>query len=265
MSAIVIPARDEAGRILILLNQILSYSAFNPIVVVINGSIDNTAAEVLSLNSLKVKALYFSDALGYDIPRAIGAHYAYNQGAHSVIFVDGDMVGDILHNLIEIDAALNSGVDLALTNCYPYITKRQPLSASTLKFRQLLNKKLGLYQNIGLATPSHGLSGVSKRLMDNCHFSTFAIPPTLLSIAKLNNLTVKVATAVPHLHLGSKVRGSIHARKIAHTIIGDCIEAKCIYDGTPRTRNYLGFDYIGYNNQRRFDLLEKYLRSKSCF
>ena len=119
MITVVVPAKNEAGRIATVLNN-LSTLPIDHIIVVTNGSNDNTMQEVLRLGIPKLQILYFQERLGIDIPRAIGAKVALALGSDVVAFVDGDMVGTFAVNLLQlIDQVMLKHSDLALTNCYP--------------------------------------------------------------------------------------------------------------------------------------------------
>jgi glycosyltransferase involved in cell wall biosynthesis len=254
MLALVIPAKDESHRLIFLLNRLLSRQGLGNIIVILNGTTDDTAAEICHL-AHRLSIFHYKEALGYDIPRIVGAYYAYQAGATGVIFIDGDMVGDFIDNLLDIRQELEDGTDLVLTNCYPFITKRHPLASKGIHFRLLLNRAIGLYHKIGIASPSHGLVGVSRRFLETVPLPELAIPPVSLALAKKKNLTIKVGTAINHLDLGSKIRTSDHAKLIADTIIGDCLEAICVFKGLPRSRTYRCKDYQGYHPFRRFDLI----------
>ncbi|MDW7675602.1 MAG: glycosyltransferase [Bacillota bacterium] len=255
MIAIVIPTKNESGRLILQLKNLLTLASPYPIYVILNGSTDNTFEEVKDLQGISIYS--YQQALGYDVPRAVGAYHAYQNGATGVIFIDGDMIGNINSNLLEIAHHLQNGTDLALTNCYPYVAKRNQLVRETIHFRLMLNKELGLYSKIGIASPSHGLVGISKNLMNTIPLWSLAIPPVSLAMAKKANLKIKVATSISHYDLGSKDRHYTHAKKIAHTIMGDCLEARCINFSIPRSRSYNGYTYLGYHPLRRFDLLTK--------
>lgn len=254
MTAIVIPVKNESTRLILLLTQLLSNPALGQIYVILNGSTDSTWREIKHLKH-KINIIKFIEPLGFDVPRAVGAFYAYQDGAKRVLFVDGDMTGNFLINLAEIKKTLLQGSDLVLTNCYPKITWKNPLATKTIYFRQLLNKELGLYPKIGIASPSHGLVGVSRKFLETIPLIDLAIPPVSLALAKKNNLEVKVGTVIDHLDLGSKIRSSKHAELIAHTIIGDSLEAKCVFKGLPRSRDYHSRSYLGYHPMRRLDIL----------
>jgi len=259
MNAAVVPAKNEQGRISKVLTM-LKETPVEKIIVVINGSTDNTMSEVKGLRLENVEILHFTQELGVDVPRAIGAYYAYKSGATCVVFVDGDLIGNIgilIKKLIHVVS--KCGVDLAMTDCYPDLEYKSELAEQVLIFRSLLNLKLGLYDKIGVATPSHGPHAVSRKLMDSIDFRDFAVPPMVLAFAKKHGLSVEVPAKLPQRLLGSKIRNYFHAKKIADTIIGDTLEAINYYNDRPRARSYLFKEYQGYNPLRRFDILEKFL------
>lgn len=259
MNMAVVPARNEQGRICKVL-KMLSKTSVKQIIVVVNGSTDRTMQEIKALKMPNVNILYFKKKLGIDVPRAVGAYKAFKCGATSIVFVDGDMVGDIFSNIDELLAAINKGkIDLALTNCYPYISYSNELTEQIILFRALLNINLGLYHKITIATPSHGPHAVSRKLLEIANFKDFAVPPVILASAAKHKLSIDIATTIPQNKLGSKVKNYAHSRKIADTIIGDSLEALCYFKGLPRQRHYLSREFQGYNLCRRFDVLEKFM------
>ncbi|MDD2421615.1 MAG: glycosyltransferase [Heliobacteriaceae bacterium] len=254
----VVPAKNEQGRIRRVL-QTLSRLPFDLIIPVINGSTDETLNDALDARLNQVHILYFSESLGIDVPRAVGALYAQNIAATGVVFVDGDMTGDIGPTLEQLMATVDQGVDLALTNCYPYITNRESLANEVLKYRGRLNRELGLFSALGLASPSHGPHAVSAGLLAAVPVQELCVPPVMLALARQAGLNIKVAAAIPHRRLGSKTRDGEHARQIAHTIIGDCLEAIHVYRGLPRSRTTKKKTFIGYDSSRRRDILEEFI------
>jgi len=259
--AVVIPANNEEKNIC---RVIYNLHVLRPglIIPVVNGCSDNTLPEALKAGSDHLQILYYKDALGIDMPRALGALYAFNHGASRVIFVDGDMVGSFQKHLLELDRALLSGTHMALTNCYPYITTRQPLTSMVLQFRARLNIALGMYARLGLASPSHGPHGISREVFAYIPVRELAVPPVSLVFAVKYRLSVKVATALPHAQLGSPSKGDHHSEKIAATLIGDCLEGLSILAKKPRSRCWEGTEYTGYHDRRRFDILDEHLKKK---
>jgi len=257
MIAAIIPARNEAEN-LPKIYKCISTLPFDKIITVVNGCTDNTLDVIAKQKPLNHFMIYFNKPLGVDVPRAVGAWKAYAMGCKKFCFIDGDMIGDIRPALLNIITALHSGTDLALTNCYPIISRRSPLTNSVLQFRGKLNRLLGYYNSLGLACPSHGPHGISARLLRLTPASDLAIPPTMLVHAEKHNLKVDVASAIAHQELGSPARDASHAVKMGHTIIGDCLEAISLVKGEKRSRIFQDFKFDGYNSERRFDLLKEY-------
>lgn len=259
MVSVVVPAKNEAGRIATVL-QNLSTLAIDHIVLVINGSTDDTLKEALEQRNPKLQILYFHECLGIDVPRAIGARVALCLGSDVVAFVDGDMVGTFTENLVElIDAVQIKHLDLALTNCYPAPPRHIERYNPTFQWRHNLNKELGLEKKIFLATPTHGPHTVSRRLLETVPLRELAIPPVMLALARLHKLRIDIGTTLPHYRLGSSVKNHGHTNKIIDTIVGDCLEAIAAFHHQPRTRQWQNRTYLGYHSERRFDLLDKFL------
>ena len=253
--AVVIPARNEALNIGRVLTNIRSLGP-DLIVLVLNGCTDNTLEVAISNASKNTHIISFPESLGVDIPRAVGAHYAHRWGIGIITFIDGDMTGHINKAVEELVHNINRGVDLALVNCYPYIGNRFPITRKMLYFRQKLNQELGLLRSLGLAVPSHGPHAVSRRLIKTIGVTPLGIPPVELAMAHFSDLKIRVAAAIPHAQMKSSIKPTSHALLMAETIIGDCIEAIHLARGNPRTREWEGVYFDGYNSSRRWDLLE---------
>lgn len=253
----IVPARDEGKKIGKTLNMLLKTNT-DKILVLINGSTDDTLEKVSAVNNDKIQILYFNKPLGLDVPRSIGTFFAYHAGATSFIFVDGDMIGDISDNINEIISDVSSGgTDMGLTDCYPSTgTQSSNLAKTLLAFRRQLNLELGIYNRIGYSIPSHGPHGVSKRLIDKVGFQSLAVPPISLALAVKNKLNIKISTKIPNYMLMSTTKDDFHASQIAKTIIGDCIEACSIFRNNRSNRGFDGLDFLGYHKNRRFDILD---------
>lgn len=253
--AAIIPAKDEAGRI----GKVLINSrgwAPDIIIVVVNGCKDETLGEVLTTCPPNTHIIEFDDPLGIDIPRAIGAKYAYDLGADIFVFLDGDMSGALAPTMLQLIGGIKRGSDVALVNCYPYITKRLPLTEKMLYFRKMLNQELGLLGSLGAASTSHGPHAISRKLLSKIGLPPLATPPVELAMARGIDSVIKVHAALPHIELSSQIRTTTHSMLVAETIIGDCIEAIHLAKGMPRSRVWEGVEYDGYHSQRRWDLLK---------
>jgi len=256
MHIAVIPACNEAESIPYVINSLQKIN-IDRIILVANGCIDATCEQALrSADENTLHLLNFPEQLGLDIPRAIGAAYARQFDPAVLIFVDGDMKGDISYALLDLITGIKKGLDMALTNCYPYIYQRSELALSVIKERETLNRRVGLFNKIGLASPCHGPHAVSRSFLQAVPDKIFAIPPLSLAYAAANGFGVGVAAAIPHNLLGSHFRNSKHAAMIAQTIIGDCRQALSYANGEP-LESVLNSkeEQIGYRSGRRFDLL----------
>ncbi|MPN14619.1 hypothetical protein SDC9_161946 [bioreactor metagenome] len=83
-----------------------------------------------------------------------------------------------------------------------------------------------------------------------------------MALARIHKLRIDVATTIPHYRLGSSIKNQIHTNKIIDTIVGDCLEAIAVFKNEPRNRQFNNKSYIGYQSERRFDLLDHFLDEK---
>lgn len=263
MFVTVIPARNEAIYLEKVICTLLSLPV-DLIIPVINGCTDNSLEIVNSMPNSNIVPVHYKEALGIDIPRAVGAKLAFDLGATGVLFLDGDMTGDITENLRDlVNKIIRKEADLALTNCYPEEQPRDlsSLARHLLNIRREFNHEVDLLKAIGAASPSHGPHAVSRRLLQVIPFRDLAVPPITLALAARESLIIEVGTAIPHKMLGSPEKNPEHARLIAETIIGDYLEALCVYRGVKRSRSEGQKEYTGYHRERRWDLLEEFLKA----
>lgn len=252
MIAAVIPAYNEEKNIQSVLDNLAHLFSLDIIIPVLNGCSDNTRTVVLAHPlASRLALIEYPLPLGIDVPRSWGALCALKLGADAVLFVDGDLQGDFSACLQAlICETLYHGCDLALTNCYPYVGFRSDTARNVLQYRETLNRKLGLFPAIGLATPSHGPHCVSRHLLCTIGTDCFAVPPLMLAKAARADLDIRVAARLSANQWKSAERGDIHNQKIADTIIGDCIEAMQYINGQPMTREKNGVQYLGYRTPK---------------
>ncbi|MEA4900213.1 glycosyltransferase family 2 protein [Desulfitobacterium sp.] len=255
MYDVVIPACNEEKSILAALATVLKLP-LRYIILVLNGCTDRTLELTRSIPDSRIHTIYFAEPLGIDIPRAIGALYARKLNSKGVLFLDGDISGDILYNLEKLLSALDQGVDMGLTNCYPYITHRINLVHLVLRFRANLNKEIGLFHTLGLATPTHGPHVLSAKALESIPPEGIAIPPLSLVWASKLGLSAQVAISLRHQDLKSPRKERKHARLIAETIIGDCVMGFALAHDEPLTRSLGKHQLLGYHPERRFDILK---------
>ncbi|ACL18150.1 glycosyltransferase family 2 protein [Desulfitobacterium hafniense] len=260
MYDVVIPAQNEEKSILAVLATVLKLP-IKRVILVLNGCTDRTLDLTRTILDQRIHTIYFAEPLGIDVPRAIGALYARSLHTQGVLFVDGDTSGDIYDGLAKLLAALADGTDIALTNCYPYITHRAKLANLVLRFRGSLNKELGYFQLLGNATPTHGPHALSAKALEVLMPEAIAIPPLTLVLAKRFDLKVKVATSIRHQDLKSPRKHRRHARLIAETIIGDCVMGLTLARNEEVTRSLGKHKMLGYHPERRFDILQLWTES----
>lgn len=252
--AVVIPAYNEADHIVSVLDNLAHLFTLDYLIPVLNGCTDNTRQLILehplvTSCTLQLALIEYPLPLGIDTPRSWGAACALQLGADAVLFVDGDTEGDYSLCLQELLCeVLYRGCDLALTNCYPYIGYRSTMAKTVLHYREKLNRTLKLFSTIGLATPSHGPHCVSRHLIETVGSDCFAIPPLMLAKAAQEKLHIRVASRLEQYQWHSAQRGDVHNKKIADTIIGDCIAALEYWEGLPITRSENGVTYLGYRS-----------------
>lgn len=260
MYCAIIPAHNEAENITKVLNHLRPCN-LTRLIVVANGCQDRTEEKTLrEIGKQNIELLSFPEPLGLDIPRAIGAIYAQQYQPDGLLFLDGDMTGAITPTLLALINGIKHGLDLALTNCYPTPTTASPLADLVLKYRQKVNKKLGVFPQLGLATPSHGPHALSANLLRQIPLEILAIPPLVLAFAVRNNFRVNIAASLSHDLLGSPLRDNTHTQKVAATIIRDCQQALAYLKGLP-LREILQFAAAETTDKsgRRFDLLNQFL------
>lgn len=262
MWSVVIPAYNEEGRI----SQVLANLSVLPVdrlIVIANGCQDRTLEEVRRFQDKRLDLRVFEQKLGVDVPRAVGAKIAYEYGSQGVLFVDGYMTGKFAEVLLKLMERINNGWDMALLNCYPVIPyrHRDSLSYLTTFFRAKLNRRLNLFDKLGIASPSHGPHALSRRLLEVVPFRELAVPPVSLVLAHQAKLHIGVAAGIPHEELQSKPGDARHWELTAQTIIGDCLEALCVLEGKPRSRVCQGVEMLGYHPERNWELLQAFLDS----
>lgn len=256
MLAAVVPVRNEETHLSQVLDNLLALPV-DPVLLVINGSSDGSRRVAENYVDQRINMLHYPQPLGIDMPRAIGALHASRLGADAVLFVDGDMKGNIRSTLANLILSIRGGCDLSLTDCYPNgAGNRDPVVQKILELRRQLNRALGIGY-LGTASPSHGPHAVSRRFLEQIPLRELGVPPVTLVLAARKRLRIVIGASLPHLALGSPDRSPEHVRLITETIIGDYLEAFCVLEKRPRSRSREGITYNGYHPSRRWDLLEK--------
>ena len=261
MKYIIIPCLNESLYIQNVIKE-CEDSVADGIVIVENGSDDGSLDIVKKNLSDKTEILFINMPLGHDIPKALGLHYALEDGGEYFIFFDGDMIGISKDDINTMFNSLESGVDLALTDCYCDGSLPEGLASYVLEFREMLNRELNIFSKINHASPSHGPIGLSKKLAQSIPKEYIGIPPLLLEYAVENNYNIDIGLKKLHMDLGSSERTEKHRLKMAETIVGDTIYAIRNTKKNITNRKYDGIEYTGFHENRRFDILELITKRK---
>lgn len=255
MKYIIIPCLNEAKHIGSVIKACEGSNA-DGIIIVENGS-DDGSLEIVKKNlSDRTKILFVNVPLGHDIPKALGLHYALEEGGKYFIFFDGDMIGMTSDDINTLFKSLESGIDLALTDCYCDGSLPEGLASYVMEFRRMLNNELNIFSKIKHASPSHGPIGLSRKLAMAVPNEYLGIPPLLLEYAVQNNYSIGIGLSKLHADLGSSERTEKHRLKMAETIVGDTIYALRNTNNNITNRKYDGIEYTGFHENRRFDILD---------
>lgn len=253
----VIPAQNEERTIAhVIKNCLLAGST--RVLVVSNGTTDRTLEIAQAYPDMRVSAYYVPEPLGIDVPRAIGALIAYMEGANGILFCDGDLSGNLANHLSSLLGSMAWGYDLSLSNCYPRGLPYGGMAGRVIRERLAFNSYIGR-EDLGAALMSHGPSCISRKFLDMLPCQVLAIPPLAQALGVKQGLTVKISASLEHGLLGSRERHGDHPDKIADLIIGDCILARSIFSGNLPARCAGRHPYIGFDNTRRWDLLNYHI------
>lgn len=255
MRCIIIPCCSEGPYIERIINEGEKSSA-DRVIIVENGSEDDSFDIIKKNLSDKTNILYVNLPLGHDIPKAVGLYYSLLDEGSYFIFYDGDMIGITSDDIDAMFGALKSGADLVLTDCYCDGSLPAGLASYVLSFRKMLNKELNLFYKIKHASPSHGPMGMSRRFSLSVPIEYMGIPPLLLVHAVDKGFRVDIGLKKLHMDLGTQERTDKHRLKMAETLVGDSIFALKSSRNELTNRKYDGIDYIGFHENRRFDILE---------
>jgi glycosyltransferase involved in cell wall biosynthesis len=216
--SVIIPARNEAKKILSVLKNCKKLGADTELIVVANGCTDDTA-EIAEKEGARV--VLFQEALGHDVGRAIGAYHA--TGA-ILLFLDGDMVIPS-NSLKPFLRSVQNGLDLAL-NAYPKQHKRYP-PHPTVTAKHALNIILGR-ADLRAASMTCIPFAMSKRAVKTIGIRHLAIPPLAHAIAIHQGLRVGVGGYVNvglQNPLRKRPKSIVGYDPICELILGDHLEA----------------------------------------
>jgi len=146
MIAAVVPVKNEAATIKKVIKTI-GGTKVDLIIPVFNGCTDKSREIIETMNYTNISPIHFENSLGIDVPRSVGAAWAYKMGADIILFIDGDMEGNIAGALKGLMSSIQRNrLQIALTDCYPPETENKPsqLARYLLNLRSELNRTLGV-------------------------------------------------------------------------------------------------------------------------
>ncbi|WP_440112358.1 glycosyltransferase family A protein [Paenibacillus sp. QZ-Y1] len=215
-AAVVCACNEEQtlGQVLVQLKRL----PLTDIVVVLNGTTDNSLTQVLEQSDITL--VYEPDRAGHDVGRALGAKMTQ---AETILFVDGDMVVSA-EKLAPYLYAVDRGDDVALNNLsslLPPFARQDEVS----RIKAYLNRVLGrsdLGSNSLTAVP-HALS---RNMIQTVKPEALAVPPKAQSLAILRGLRVTAPSQVDVIR-SNRLRSTNMGRgnEVAGLIIGDHLEA----------------------------------------
>ncbi|NMD70479.1 glycosyltransferase [Bacillus sp. DNRA2] len=247
--SVVIPVQNEAHTIAHVINEVRKIEP-SEIIVVVNGTTDNTAALAKACGATTVE---IESRLGNDVGRSIGAMLATGD---IILFIDGDFPIPA-KDLFPYAKAISNGIDLTLNNLDYYLDLRFPLNIVTaLKYAVNLaydHKDLGIGSMV--AVP-HALS---RKALNRIGVECLLSPVVAQGKIMLNN-TLKIK----NIHLVevdklNKIRPSEHFSKsgfpkAVERIIGDHIEGLSYLFMQTSERGLFAED------QRRIHLLDQFIK-----
>jgi len=212
---VIIPAMNEGKTIAKVIEQAHRVHESTEVIVVVNGSTDNTLDIVRNMG---VRVLYDPWPLGHDVGRAIGAAAARGD---ILLFVDGDLVIPT-EDLKPLVKAVENGTDVALNR---YLGPTGKMHAhNVIVAKHALNTALLRpdLKGASLTTIPHALS---RRALGVIGIEALAVPPKAYAIALFRGLKVE---AVHYIHVGNNKsrRKKLNGKDpLEWLILGDHLEA----------------------------------------
>ncbi|AIQ60652.1 glycosyltransferase family 2 protein [Paenibacillus borealis] len=184
--SVIIPAMNEAGTIGRVIARAREVHPRCEVIVVVNGSADNTAKIALSLGA---HVIHFEQPLGHDVGRSVGAEAAKGE---VLLFIDGDFVLTA-SQLRPFVAAVSQGTDVALNDYSGPV--RHEFPHPVVLSKHVLNIMLGRpdLKGCSLTAVPHALS---RRALVTLGSGLLSRPPLAHAQAVLEGLHVKAVHKV---------------------------------------------------------------------
>ncbi|WP_235827908.1 glycosyltransferase family 2 protein [Brevibacillus migulae] len=211
--SVIVPARNEARTIARVVREARKIAAQTEVIVVCNGSTDQTAALAAKAGA---KVIQISVSLGHDVGRAIGASYAQGE---ILLFIDGDFVIRA-HTLRQYTNLVAQGNDLVL-NAYPGFQKGSRIH-STAVAKRFLNSVLGCphLEGSSMTTVPHAMN---RKALTAIGIQMLAVPPKAQASAIMQGLRVARAVSINTARVNRK--RPRRKERVMDLVLGDHLEA----------------------------------------
>ncbi|KWX74577.1 glycosyltransferase family 2 protein [Paenibacillus jilunlii] len=213
--SVIIPAMNEAGTIAKVIAGARGVHPRCEVIVVVNGSADNTADIALSQGA---RVILFEQPLGHDVGRSIGAEAAKGE---VLLFTDGDLVIPA-SQLRPFVAAVSHGTDVALNDYSGPVRSKFPHPVVLSK--HALNIMLGRsdLKGCSLTAVPHALS---RKALAALGSGLLSRPPLAHAQAVLEGLLVKAVHKVPVGRLNAVRPKQAGADPLREVILTDHLDA----------------------------------------
>lgn len=213
--SVIIPAMNEAATIARVIAGARGVHPRCEVIVVVNGSADNTADIALSLGA---HVILFEQPLGHDVGRCIGAEAAKGE---VLLFTDGDLVISA-SQLRPFVAAVSHGTDVALNDYSGPV--RSKLPHPVVLSKHALNIMLGRpdLKGCSLTAVPHALS---RKALAALGSGLLSRPPLAHAQAVLDGLLVKAVHRVPVGRLNAVRPRQAGADPLREAILRDHLDA----------------------------------------
>ncbi|KWX80053.1 glycosyl transferase [Paenibacillus riograndensis] len=213
--SVIIPAMNEAGTIAKVIAGARGVHPRCEVIVVVNGSLDNTADIALSQGA---RVILFEQPLGHDVGRSIGAEAAKGE---VLLFTDGDLVIPA-SQLRPFVAAVSHGTDVALNDYSGPVRSKFPHPVVLSK--HALNIMLGRsdLKGCSLTAVPHALS---RKALAALGSGLLSRPPLAHAQAVVTGLSVKAVHKVPVGRLNAVRPKQAGADPLREVILTDHLDA----------------------------------------
>lgn len=213
--SVIIPAMNEARTIAGVITGARGVHPRCEVIVIVNGSVDNTAEIAHSLGAYVIS---YEHPLGHDAGRSVGAEVAKGE---VLLFMDGDFEIPA-SGLRPFVSAVSGGADIALNDYSGPVRKRLPHPVILAKYA--LNILLGRrdLQGCSMTAVPHAISRKALAVLGS---EVLSRPPLAQARAVLEDLRVEAVFKVPVGKLNAVRRKADGTDPLQQLIIEDHLEA----------------------------------------